>query len=277
MNTMKKYLLLLALGAIGFQSCDKEDDTIYVPAAVETAFAAKYPDAGYREWEVKGGYYVADFHARQLESSAWFTPDGSWQMTESDLPYTALPEAVKKAFATSEFSGWKMEDVDLLERLNRETLYVLEVERGEQEYDLYYTEEGILVKSIPDSGDDSAGYLPTPLPEAVKQWIAEKYPQSVIADVEVEHGMTEVEILHEHRCKELHFDAAQQWIYTSWEVLPLELPTAVTTAIAQKYPAHRIDDAEFIESPAREFYLVELEQGEAEIKVKITAQGEFIL
>ena len=39
------------------------------------------------EWETKGAYYVADFHEDNFEKEAWFTKDGVWQMTETDLRY----------------------------------------------------------------------------------------------------------------------------------------------------------------------------------------------
>lgn len=36
------------------------------------------------------------------------------------------------------------------------------------------------------------------------------------------------------------------------------------------------DDADFVETPGGEYYLVELEKGELEVKVKVNAEGEFI-
>lgn len=52
----------------------------------------------------------------------------------------------------------------------------------------------------------------------------------------------------------------------------------VTHAIAssEKYAGYQIDDADFVETPGGEYYLVELEKGELEVKVKVNAEGEFI-
>ena len=57
-----------------------------------------------------------------------------------------------------------------------------------------------------------------------------------------------------------------------------ELPETVTRAIAssEKYAGYQIDDADFVETPGGEYYLVELEKGELEVKVKVNAEGEFI-
>ena len=41
----------------------------------------------------------------------------------------------------------------------------MEVEQGSREMDLYYNAEGILIKAVEDSEDDSEDYLPVELPE----------------------------------------------------------------------------------------------------------------
>lgn len=67
--------------------------------------------------------------------------------TESDIPFESLPEAVKTSFNASEYARWRKEDVDKVERADMETIYVIEVEQGNQEMDLYYTEDGNLFKA----------------------------------------------------------------------------------------------------------------------------------
>lgn len=61
----------------------------------------------------------------------------------------------KSAFESSEYAKWKIDDVDMLERLDMETVYVIEVESGKQEFDLYYSAEGILIKNVADTDNDS--------------------------------------------------------------------------------------------------------------------------
>lgn len=92
-------------------------------------------------------------------------------MTETDLPYQALPAAVKSAFESSEYAKWKVDDVDMLERPDMEKVYVIEVESGKQEFDLYYSEEGILVKSVADTDNDSENYLPAEIPATIETFI----------------------------------------------------------------------------------------------------------
>ena len=87
---LKIYTLLLALSVTwSLQSCDNDDDgSIAVPAELQSAFSSKFPNAANVKWETKSGYYVADFYDG-YEASAWFTQDGKWQMTETDIPYNA--------------------------------------------------------------------------------------------------------------------------------------------------------------------------------------------
>ena len=93
------YSILMAVACIiGLQSCDNDDDNLRVSPELQKAFLDKYPAATRVEWETKAGYYVADFYDNASEASAWFTPAGVWCMTETDVLYVGLPEAVKAAF-----------------------------------------------------------------------------------------------------------------------------------------------------------------------------------
>ena len=39
-------------------------------------------------------------------------------MTETDIPFSLLPDAVKAAFQQSQYSEWIVDDVDMIEREN---------------------------------------------------------------------------------------------------------------------------------------------------------------
>lgn len=272
--------MALTLLGLQLQSCNDEDNngTIVVPAALENAFAEKYPTVNNERWKTRGNYYVADFRLGQGEASAWFTSGGDWQMTETDVVYQQLPPAVKTAFEGSEYGRWTIDDVDLLERPAMETIYVIEVESGELEYDLYYSADGILLKRVVEEDDDSIHYLPAAVPEEVRQFVEQHYPGAMIVDAEVEDGQLEVDILHDRIGKEAVFYLSGKWMFTSWEVALSALPAAVTQAIAQapEYAGFRPDEADFYETPAGEYYEVELERGESEISVRLTPQGEFV-
>lgn len=294
---LKIYALVVALSAAwSLQSCDNNDDeSLAVPAELQSAFSSKYPNVTNVKWETKSGYYVADFYDG-YEASAWFTQDGKWQMTETDIPYSALPQAVKTAFETGEYTktlGWHIDDVDKLEREGWETTFVIEVEKQNQEVDLYYSTEGVLIKRIVDVDDDRDDqYLPeqnVQLTESMRNFIDTEYPGAKLVEVDREddglhQGFTEVDIIHfdtelnRNVSKEVVFDRDGNWFSTSWEVHPNELPAAVTSAIQTTYSGYQIDDAEyFIKADATEFYLIELEKNNnPDIKIKIAKDGTIL-
>ena len=145
MMKRKIFTFLLVLGvAWSLHSCDNNDDeSIAVPVELQSTFSAKYPNATNVEWENKYGYYVADFYDGH-EASAWFTQDGKWQMTETDIPYSALPQAVKTSFEKSEYASWKKntihatypgrvddDDTEYVEEATGATYYLIDIENSE--------------------------------------------------------------------------------------------------------------------------------------------------
>lgn len=279
---LKIYTLLLALCVTwSLQSCDNDDDnSIAVPTELQNAFASKYPNAANVKWETKCGYYVADFYDG-YEASAWFTQDGKWQMTETDIPYSALPQAVKTSFEKSEYASWKQDDVDKLERTGVETIFVIEVENQNQEIDLYYSADGTLIKSIVDTDDDNTGHLPVQLTEAMRNFINEKYANAKIMEIDVEDdrndwdfGYTEVDIIHNGISKDVLFDQTGDWHSTSWEVRQNELPEAVKNTINNQYREYRFDEAKRIEkADGTIYYRIELEKMNVDLEVNINEDG----
>jgi len=280
---LKMYFLMLAFGVCGavMQSCDDDDDNLKVSEELQTAFSQRYPGAT-PEWKTRGNYYIADFRNRNYESEAWFTSGAVWLMTETDLPYAALPEAVKTAFRNSEYGTWRQDDVTMIEREGMEPVYVLEVEQGAREMDLYYNAEGILIKAVEDFDDDSENYLPIELPEGAKTFLQEKYAASKIVETDWEHGQFEVDIIHEGVVKEVVFDRNWNWLFTSWEIGRDRLPEAVKNAVRQEigtnYVGYEIDDEpERVETPDGDYYRIELEaENGKEAILKIREDGTLL-
>ena len=115
-----------------------------------------FPTVNRVEWEKKSGYYVADFHDNGVEMDAWFNSDAVWCMTETDLRtnLNELPGLVQNAFQTSEYADWRVDDIDKFER-PAGVFYLIEVEKsGQQDRDLFYDEDGTLLKNVVDTGKD---------------------------------------------------------------------------------------------------------------------------
>lgn len=294
---MKKVrFIFLLMCAIAFTACDndKEFESTEFPVneQVMEAFTLRYPDAVNVTWTNKGEYLVANFDLDQTVQSkgdssaeahsAWFDNHGKWYMTETDIPFSALPEAVKTAFNDSEYSAapWHVEDVDMLEREGMETIYVIEVENHgngiESEIVLYYSGDGILVKMIADSETDYdySDYIPSQAENGITEFINARYPDARITEIDHEHGMTEVEIIDGRVPRELLFDAHGNWLYTKTKIHRSDCPEIVLSALsASEYSSLRIDDIVHYSTPDSEYYRVELKSSEGDLKVDITLDG----
>lgn len=274
MRTKLSVLALVMCGLLAFTSCDDDDNNYLPDQTVTKAFDTKYPDAGKVEWETKSGYEVADFHISGNDAEAWFDNKGNWLMTKTEINFGLLPEAVRKDLRANEYADWKYTDFDKLERSNAATIYVIEAEQGEKEVDLYYAEDGTLIKVVNDTDDDNSHFQPTTIPQAITDAINEMYAGATIVDFDQEKNGFEVDILHNSIYKDVYFNAANEWISTEWDITEDKVPAIVMNALkASDYKNYQIEDIDQIEKPAGTFYLFELEQGDNDVEVTISAEG----
>ncbi len=275
MKTRMTIFASLLLAGFTFTSCDDSDDNYTPDEKIVNVLYEKYPNAQRVDWELQHDHYVADFYDNNIEKEAWITTKGEWVMTESDILFNNLPDAVQTAFNESEYKDWRVDDVDMLERIEMETVYVIEVEKSKQEFDLFYAEDGTLIKAVEDI-DNNNNYQPNTVPEVLKNFINEKYPQATIVDIEVEKGITEIDILHENKAKELHFNSTNEWLYTTWDVREREIQD-IATKVLNDNPGFKIDDIDYKESAdGSEVYIFELEKGNQEIHVTVDMEGNVV-
>lgn len=273
MKTRMTIFTSLLLAGFAFTSCDDDNDNYTPGEEIVNVLYEKYPNAQRVDWELQRDHYVADFRDNNIEKEAWFNTKGEWVMTESDIPFEDLPQAIQTAFGESEYKDWRVDDVDMLERVEMETMYVIEVEKGKQEFDLFYAEDGILIKAIEDLDNN---YQPNTVPEVLKNFINNKYPQATIVDIEIEKGITEIDILHENKAKELHFNSANEWLYTTWEVKEREIQEIADNVKAAN-PGFHVDDIDYKESADNsKVYIFELEQGNHEKYVTVDMEGNIV-
>lgn len=203
-----------------------------IPEAVILEFNAKYPNATNVSWSTQDTYAVAHFYlastragGHEPNNTAWFNMKGHWNMTETKISYQQLPDAVKAAFEASPYASWQIDnEIDKLQRNdNNETLYIIEARQREgnveTEVDLYYTEEGILVKEIIDAETDNDyhEYLPQQPEGDIQTWLDQNFSDARIVDYDRESNGTEVEIIADGLKHEILFDNQQQWVYTKTE------------------------------------------------------------
>ena len=275
---MKRIILMFAFvaGAFIIQGC--EDDDLRRPGnqTVENSFTEKYAGATAIDWEKKGDYWVVDFRKDNKKMEAWFGNDGEWYLTETDISFDALPEPVKTAFLASEYQSWRIDDIDMIERKDMETVYVLEVEKGNEEYDLYYSSDGTLLKTVADlnDDDDNGKYIPMEYSERIKTYISANYPQAKILEIEMEKGMVEVDILDGTVHRELLFDNTGEWARTETKIKKGAVPQNIMDALkTSAYASYSIDDVYYCETPQRNYYYFELESSTQDVELIITLDG----
>lgn len=287
-----KSVLSVALAAslvVGCESQDGPGASDQVSPQVLKAFAERFPDAQNVSWSVKGANAVASFYwsgtrAAAANCSAWFdNAGGSWSMSKTEIPYSALPQAVKSAFEASEYVAWQRDnDVDVLTRSGEvePEIYVIEVEQSGREMDLYYSPDGVLVKTLADAGPnyDYGEFIPSTPVVGIDEYLAAHFPGARVVDVDVEYGGTEVEIIDGGVARELYFDGTGAWMYTKTEVRRSALPAVVTTAWAASEYAemqgYQLDDVDYFETASDgNYYRLELESRNGDVKLKITPDG----
>ena len=305
-TTRHLFLTLVACMAVLMAACSDDDgqkpSSGTIPDSVVAAFNSQYPDASNVSWEIKGEYAVASFTIDETRSSdagrnrAWYhLSDGRWAMSDFDIPYAMLPEAVKTAFEGSEYaqSPWRIDDDDV-EVITRhgydETLYVIDVEKNENgtetEVELYYTADGILVNTIVDAerDNDHSDMLPGNSPTTITEWISQHFPGARIIDVDEEDGGIEVDLIYDGLKHEVVFTIAAQWIYTKVEygrrnmgLIEQVVIDALRTSEHYTSDAN-IDDIDRYETAAGDtFYCFELEtRFDDDIEVYISVGGEVL-
>jgi hypothetical protein len=111
----------------------------------------------------------------------------------------------------------------------------------------------------------------------IRNFIEQKYEGATILYAEKDfNGEIDVEIIHGNIKKEVKFNRKNQWINTTWDVAINELPNAARESILDRYPDYMIDDVDYVETPTGDHYKVELERGEREKIVFVTAEGEIL-
>lgn len=125
---MKKIMFaVVALMSVVAMGCD---DNYNAPEVTRSEFSNQYPNAVDIEWERRRGYVVCEFELPGVsdDCEAWYTKGGEWIMTEYNIRYKDLPQAVQTAFETTYGKQTPIDDVSRVERNNGSTHYILEVE-----------------------------------------------------------------------------------------------------------------------------------------------------
>lgn len=222
--------LLIAILTLGLTVACDNDNKFMPDSAVKAAFETYFPDASGEYWISKTGYSVVKFFHKGTHKLAWFSEQGVLEQVETDIPVHQLPEVIKQLIAASEYANWKIDDVDLVEGNGMEPVYIVEMESGEQEVDLYFAEDGTLIKVVIDTDDDDndiCPIAPNPANQKIRDIVFEKYPGAKILEIDKEGKKYEIDLYFEGAYYEMSLNAQLEWIETSREITWNSVPEAV--------------------------------------------------
>jgi hypothetical protein len=141
----KTVILTLATVLFVMTGCEKRNkvDSIY-----SDGLKTIYPDANRVEWEYDDGYLTAEFRDNGMDVKVWFDDNGNWLCIETDMPFRKLPQNIQDAFNNSNYSNWRVDDVDYIQiRKDIATqeiisYYEFDVEKGEMEREFVIYPDG---------------------------------------------------------------------------------------------------------------------------------------
>lgn len=151
---MKNLLLFIVFSVVvTMQSYAQKSDNKHVPEKVLTAFNAKFPDAKKVGWEMENdSEWEAEFKWSGKEYSANFSTDGEWMETEYEIKKTDIPQNVL-TILDQHFPKYKIEDPEIKETPSG-TSYEMEIEAGNEEYEVTIDSSGKLTKKKGSKKDD---------------------------------------------------------------------------------------------------------------------------
>lgn len=148
--------LLLSAALLSNAACAQKISADKVPPAVTSAFKAKFSGVTKVSWELeKTNEYEASFKLNGSEMSANFDNSGKWLETETEIKVSALPAAVS-ATLKKDFANFKISEASKIESVTNGNCYEVEIEKGEETFDVLFTSEGKLIsktKTEEEKGD----------------------------------------------------------------------------------------------------------------------------
>lgn len=233
MNAKISIFAIFACFALLFASCDNDDNKdvpgIQPPKLISDSFKTKYPDAKDTDWKVAGNYYVADFRTDSTEITAWFAQtSGQWLMDKSDLRVTLIPDDIIDTIQEGNFALWTIDDAYIINRDGFGSVYKVEVQQGSQDFDLYFSEYGNLIKKSEDAQNDADE--PILIPSQVASLLEMTFQESVLLDIISNDSGYQLFMLDNTLFQIVQLNNNYIWTSTTWQLTKQEVPSLIMQA-----------------------------------------------
>ncbi|KAA5541684.1 hypothetical protein [Adhaeribacter rhizoryzae] len=143
---MRFIIFLGLLLSSGFAACSQDINAKRVPALVNNALMAKFPNAVDIEWEKKKNLYEADYDVNQTEFTALIDASGNIVMYKQDIPVTEIP-AVLSGTLQKSFADYKVDDAEKIQK-DGKIFFQVQLEKNNQELKKVFAEDGQATTAI---------------------------------------------------------------------------------------------------------------------------------
>ncbi|WP_020538131.1 PepSY-like domain-containing protein [Lewinella cohaerens] len=295
------YLLLLGYSVTLFSGCNflnHDDDTlepnpVVLPPVAEDFIAENYPSHFISSTDTEDLCDSTLVLEVELEDGPgpdvdlYFSLDGTFLFTETDISLIDLPEAVRNAISNN-FADYSINEQNIERHDYPDGAIEYEVElihniTGDED-DAVFNPNGELLCFEADHNDDNGNGNGTGvnIPDEVRNFIQDQYSGYIITSSEQEDicddvPMYEVELEDgPGPDMDLYFNLDWVFQFSEIEISVNQLPAAVTDAINTNYAGYEIDEdkVEQLERPDGSLmYAVELESNDNDAEVIFHADG----
>lgn len=307
--------LMIAVSSL-FTACQDDDKADNTFSNKEKVLLSKYPQAQNINWKKSkdNKYDIATFilpGTKAIATNAdtvqvWFGQNDNIRLAHQEISYNALPATIKKSFEKTKCNPlkglsdatllntsyqdikiWKIDDIYKLER-DGAVSYKIEIDalNKDIEINLYYDEQGILLKEILDDDEEET---PLEIPQSIKEWIDANHKNAGILDYELDeedHGkeheldLKEGKIILEITLQETNGKLSlteEEYNYPELNALPDDVKNKALELLGHlsdwnEEDIHEIEMEK--EKNGNEVYTIELEKGEKEITIGIIKDSQ---
>lgn len=315
----KLFILGLLMAACSlFTACQDDDNTGSDFDNKEKILLSRYPQAENINWKKSkdNRYDIATFTLPSEVTKAanravdmlevWFGQNDNICLITREIAFPALPDAIKNSFqhtkcnpaqglldetllntSYSNTQIWEIDDIYKLER-DGAISYKIEMEahHKEVEINLYYDEQGILLREVTD---DQEIETPFEIPNQIKEWINTNHQNAEILTYEresekgrIEHELVlkEGKIILEITLGEINGGLTileEEYNYPNLDALPEDIRAKANELLAtlQDMSGNDIQEIEMRKDlQGKQIYSIELEKGNKEITIKIIKDNQ---
>jgi hypothetical protein len=108
MKIEKKTLSVAFIIALSWISLTCPAQQQAIPNAVTTHFTNMFPEAKKIEWRNKSDNIQVIFWQKNMQCEAKFKPDGRWLSTERQISTDSIPDKIRKALKSNDYTGWSV-------------------------------------------------------------------------------------------------------------------------------------------------------------------------